>query len=269
MNFKYHALLIAAALSLSACSNDNVATVNGKDISSEEFDAYIKFKRLAVKDESRRKAILTQYLDREMMATMIDKSSVLDADLIKAELNEFRKEMLISRYFEKFLRDKISEESVKNYYTANIKEFEDSKIHVAHILFRTNSKMSDTEKKAKLTVAQEAYSKLKSGQDYAEVAKAYSEDKISGKKGGDLGWLKKGAIDSTFSDKSFGLKKGDVSEPFETVFGYHIVKLIDGPAVVKKSFEAVKGNIRYKLRNAAKAAELKRMKDESSIKING
>ncbi len=267
MKVKNYSFLLATAFLLASCSQDNVATVNGKDISKTEFNSYLKFKRLPVKDEQRRKAILDQYIEREAMASMIEKTDVLDPLLIQAELDEFRKEMLISRYFEQFLRDKVTDQAVQNYYTAQEKDYEENKVHVAHILFRTNRSMSDTERKAKLTAAQEAYSKLKTGKDFGEIAQAYSEDKISGKKGGDLGWLKQGAIDSKFSEKAFALKKDEFTEPFETAFGYHIVKLLDGPAVVKKSFEAVKGDIRYQLRNQAKAAELKRMLSESKIKI--
>ncbi len=267
MKFKNYSLLILTLSFLFACSNDDIATVNGKGISKTEFDAYLKFKRLPVNDDKRRNTILEKYVEREAMASMIEKTTVLDFNLIKAEQEEFRKEMLISRYFEQFLRNKVSEQAVQNYYTSHEKDYEQTKAHVAHILFRTNVKMGDTEKKAKLTTAQEAYSKLQTGSDFAEIAKAYSEDKISGKKGGDLGWLKKGAIDSKFSEKAFVLKKNAMTEPFETVFGYHIVKLLDGPAVVKRAFETVKGDIRYQLRNQAKDTELKRMLNESKITI--
>lgn len=268
MNLKLHTFLLVTVLAVTACGNkDDIATVDGKDISKAEFDAYLKFKRLPVNDEKRRKTILEQYVQREAMAAEIQKTNVLDPLMIDAEMNEFRNEMLISRYFEAFLRDKVTDQAVQNYYTAHEKDYEESKVHVAHILFRTNQTMSDTERKAKLTAAQEAWSKIQSGEDFSKVALAYSEDKISGKKGGDLGWLKKGAIDSTFSDKVFALKKDDVTEPFETAFGYHIVKLLDGPAIVKKSFESVKGDIRYQLRNQAKDAELKRLIADANIKI--
>ncbi len=265
MKIKNYSLVLLTLSVLVACSNDDIATVNGKGISKTEFDAYLKFKRMPVKDNNRRATILEKYVEREAMASMIEKTTVLDSALIKAEQEEFRKEMLIGRYFEQFLRDKVSEQAVQNYYTSHEKDYEQSKAHVAHILFRTNVKMGDAEKKAKLTTAQEAYSKLQTGSDFAEVAKAYSEDKVSGKKGGDLGWLKQGAIDSKFSEKAFALEKGKITAPFETVFGYHIVKLLDGPAVVKRAFETVKGDIRYQLRNQAKDAELKRMMTESKI----
>ena len=263
-------MILSFGLIMAGCSQEpGIATVNGKKISAAEFEAYLKFKRLPTKDEKRKETLLNQYLERQAMAMVIEKSDVLDQKLIQAELNEFKKEMLISRYFEKFLRDKITDQAVMNYYNANAKQYEERKIHVAHILFRTNSKMDENARKAKLTTANEAYSKIMSGSEFAEIAKTYSEDKISGKKGGDLGWLKEGAIDAKFNDKAFAMEKGKVSEPFETSFGYHIVKLLDGPTIVKKPFEAVKGDIRYILRNNAKDAELKRIMSEAKIKKQG
>lgn len=171
------------ALAISACDRDpKLAEVNGKSISENEFSAYLKFKRVPEKDTRRREALLKQYLEREAMAAVISDSDVLDKNQIEAELNEFRKEMLISRYFQKFLAEKVTDEAVKNFYNNNASSYENRKINVAHILIRTNAKMGETERKAKLTTAQEAYSKIKSGKKFAEIAKSYSEDKISGKK---------------------------------------------------------------------------------------
>lgn len=260
-------LLIAGiGFTLSACDRDpKLAEVNGKSISENEFSAYLKFKRVPEKDVKRKGALLKQYLEREAMAAVIEESDVLDKNQIKAELNEFRKEMLISRYFQKFLSGKVTDEAVKNFYNNHANEYEKRKVNVAHILFRTNRKMGEIERKAKLTTAQEAYSKIKSGKKFKAIAKAYSEDKISGKKGGNLGWIREGAIDKKFSELVFNMKKDAISEPFETPFGFHIVKLLDGPTVIKQPFESVKGDVRYQLRNKAKQAEIERMRKEAKI----
>ena len=52
---------------------------------------------------------------------------------------------------------------------------------------------------------------------------------------------------------------GEISEPIETPFGFHILKVLEGPLVVTQPLDAVKGDIRYQLRNKAKDAELKRL----------
>lgn len=265
--------LALLALGLAGCGSGSgdgehspqLAMVNDKPITQDEFAAYLKFKRAPAGDEKRRQMLLDQYLEREALAAAIEKADLLDKELIAAELNEFRKEMLISRYFEKFLSDKVTEQAVQNYYNTHAADYEQRMAHGAHILIRTNKAMSETERQVKLTTAQEAYSRIRAGADFGEVARDYSEDKVSAKKGGDLGWLKEGSIDARFSKTLFELKPGEVSEPFETPFGFHVVKLIEGPKVVKRPLSAVAGDIRYQLRNKAKQAELERLVGEVKV----
>jgi peptidyl-prolyl cis-trans isomerase C len=246
-----------------ACSqepqSESLASVNGKTITQAEFDAYLKFKRLPATDESRREKLLDQYLEKEALAAVIEKESVLDQHRIKVELNEFRKEMLLSRYFETFLEKQVGDQEVENYYNTHASDFESRSVHVAHMLIRTNRKMGEIERKAKLTTAQEAYSKLRTGEPFEKVAEKYSEDKLSAKKGGDLGWIKEGSIDARFSKQAFSVPAGEISEPFETAFGFHVLKVIEGPKIVKQPLNLVKGSIRHQLRDKAKRAEMKRL----------
>jgi peptidyl-prolyl cis-trans isomerase C len=257
---------IGACLLMSACdSGEKLADVGDKRITKEQFEAYLKLKRLDANDEQQRQVMLDQYLEREALAVVIEDQELLDSEMTAAELNEFRKEMLISRYFEKFLADRVGDDAVTNYYNTHAADYEARKVRVAHILFRVNQNMDEVARKAKLTAAQEAYSKIKAGQSFEEAAKAYSEDTVSGKKDGDLGWLAEGAIDKRFSDKIFNMQADEVSEPFETNFGFHIVKMLEGPMVVKQPFETVMGRIRHQLRNEAKEAELKRLLELTDI----
>jgi len=264
-------LLIIITTLLVACSGDQgevIATVNGRDVTSNEFDAYIAFKRIQIRDNKHRAALLDQYLERDALSQTIENKYDDTAKLAAtAELDDFRRQMNISRYFERYLKDSVTEQKIKNYYATHEEQYSDTKVHVAHVLIRLKKGMAETERKAKLTTATEAWSKLKASGDMKKIADDYSEDRISAKKSGDLGWLKKGSIDPAFSKKIFEMKKGEISEPFETSFGYHIVKLIEEPKTVKKPFEAVKGDIRYTLRQQTKQAKLDSLKSEAIINI--
>jgi peptidyl-prolyl cis-trans isomerase C len=259
--------LAVLALGPTGCrgKSDTVAKINGVSISRAQFDSYLRFKRLSPKDAQARDRALDDYLQRKALASAIEKQKTLDKGLIDAELEQFRNEMLISRYFERFLDSKVNDQAVKNYYESHKKEFQDQKIHVAHILVRLNPAMGETERKAKLTAIQDAYAKLQAGEDFAKLATEVSEDRVSSKRGGDLGWLRQGSVDPKFSQKAFSMKPGEVSEPFETPFGYHILKVVEGKKTVTQPFQAVAGDIRYRLRNEAKQAELERLK--AKIKI--
>jgi peptidyl-prolyl cis-trans isomerase C len=261
-------LLLAALLGATGCKgkSNELASINGRSVKQTEFDAHLKLKHISPADEKRRERALDEYLERTALSAVIEKQPNFDKAAIDAEVAELRKELVISRYFDSFLDGKVNDAAVKNYYDANVKNYEQRKVHAAHILVRTNPKMSDEERKAKRTSIQEIHGKLQAGEAFEELARTLSEDRISGVKGGDLGWLREGAIAPEFSKQAFQMKAGTVSEPVETQFGFHIIKLLEEPKVVRKPFSGALGDIRYQLRAEAKEAELKRLKDAISIK---
>lgn len=253
--------LILVALCACDAGSSEVARVGGREISAAEFKAYLDYKRIKVRDQEHADRLLQQYAEREALATAIEQQELLDQERLAVELNEFRKEMLIGRYFDKFLSGKVGKDAIANYYNAHAEEFADKKVHVAHVLVRTNRQMTEEERKAKRTKIQEAYSKIRVGDDFADVAKAYSEDRVSSAKGGDLGWLKEGSIDPVFSKTVFELDASKVSKPFETPFGFHVVTVLEPPQVIRKPLSAVEGDIRYRMRAKAKEAELERLRE--------
>jgi peptidyl-prolyl cis-trans isomerase C len=159
----------------------------------------------------------------------------------------------------------VGEDALRNFYATNQERYQAKKVHVAHVLFRTNPKTSETEKQALLTKAQEVYSRAMAGEEFGKLAERHSEDQMSAKKGGDLGWLEEGAVDPVFAGTAFSLKPGELSQPFATPFGFHVVKVLEGPDVVQQPFETVKGDIRYELRERAKEAEYQRLKSLTKI----
>ena len=238
-----------------------VGSVDGQPVTVKELEAYLAFKRIPSDEKEKVVETRDAYLDRAALAKAIEKQKFLDAELMKVEIEEFKREMLIGRYFEKYLNENVTDQAVANYYRSHADEYSIKKVHAAHILVRTNKKMSAEEGREKRALIQEAYEKIKSGDStFEDVAKAYSEDKISAQKGGDLGWLAEGAIDKTFSEKVFGTAKGEISELFKTPFGYHIITVLDEPRLSQTPLERVAGKIRYQLRDKARKAEMERLK---------
>jgi peptidyl-prolyl cis-trans isomerase C len=87
-----------------------------------------------------------------------------------------------------------------------------NKIKCLHILLKKNSE------------ALMVLDRLKNGESFTNLAKELSIDKASGKRGGDLGFFRKGMMVKQFEDVAFRLEKGQISEPVKTEFGYHIIK---------------------------------------------
>ncbi len=95
-------------------------------------------------------------------------------------------------------------------------------IKASHILIKANNN-PDSAKKEALKILKMA----KSGEDFANLAIKYSEDKGSGRKGGDLGYFGKGKMVKEFDQAVFAAKPGQIIGPVKTQFGYHIIKVVD------------------------------------------
>ncbi len=80
-------------------------------------------------------------------------------------------------------------------------------------------------KAAALARAESVLVQLRHGADFETLARRYSEDPGSREQGGDLGWFRRGAMVDAFDHVAFRMREGEVSEPVETPFGYHIIKV--------------------------------------------
>lgn len=224
-----------------------------------EFKAYLQFKRIPLEEVARVDNARKQYDEQVALAAAVQNTELGDSPLVQAEIAESQRQILTARYFEQFLQKAVTEDAVKNYYALHAADYEQTKAHLAHIFFRLHEQMSEAEKEAKMIKAREVYTKLQGKEAFDTLAKNYSEDTQSANKGGDLGWMRKGAVDPVFSQQAFALAEGGVSQPFASALGIHIVKLIEAPQQVKQPFEQVQGDIGYQLRQEAKTAELARL----------
>lgn len=265
LEMSYRKIILAVCLAWLAGCSDGIATVDGRDISEQEFHAYLQSKRISPGNAEQRRRALDDYLHREALAAAALKTDLLDQAAIEVEVNEYRKQLVISRYFDEYLRDNVDDAAVANYYAANADKYRARKAHLAHILVRARPEMSQQEREARLTTLAEALSLINRGEDFADVAERYSEDTLSAGKGGDLGWMKEGAVAPAFSEAAFALSPGETSDIVTTPFGFHVIRLIEGPQVASQSLQSVEGDIRYQLRQRAKDEESQRLM--SSVKV--
>lgn len=144
------------------------------------------------------------------------------------ELDEFRKEirksLLIQMITDQEIKQhlKLTAEQMEGYYRDNIDKMKTPPmIRARHIL--VSFKKNKTEEAARKK-ADEVLKKIKSGKDFEELAREYS-DCPSGEKGGDLGFFSRGQMVPEFENTAFQLTGGQVSEPVKTRFGYHIIRV--------------------------------------------
>lgn len=167
----------------------------------------------------------------------------LSFDQYRAQLQEqIEKLKLVS--MEVRAKVHVGESELRDYYTANLGKYtEEESYRARHIFFKTGEKATPNEilraKATALTVLEDA----KSGKDFAELAKKFSEDPAARKDGGDLGSFKKGDMQPELEKTIFSLKPGEISELVTTPIGFHIIKLEARVAGITKPFESVKADI--------------------------
>jgi parvulin-like peptidyl-prolyl isomerase len=147
------------------------------------------------------------------------------AEYLKSHADEFkqpeRRKVQYVSIVPKDMTPKISDAEVEKYYTEHIKEFETpAQVHAVHLLVRVGETGgSEAEDRARAKVA-EAIKRAKAGEDLGKLAREMSEDPGSKDKGGDLGWVSKGDMVPQFEEALFAMKKGELSQPVLTPFGF-------------------------------------------------
>ena len=166
---------------------------------------------------------------------------------------ERRKIQYVSVSPKDFVRP-VSEAAVEKYYTEHAAEFDSPpEVKASHILVRVPETGGSEAEDAARTKIADVIKRAKAGEDFAKLAAAVSEDPGSKARGGDLGWVKKGDVVPQFEEPLFKLRRGELSEPVRTPFGFHAIKVFDIRAGGRKPLKEVAPGIRDRL--AAEAAD--------------
>ncbi|MFJ3487266.1 SurA N-terminal domain-containing protein [Pseudomonas sp. NPDC090202] len=176
-------------------------------------------------------------------------------DEIKAHYDQHAKEFLspeqvVVDYIElkkSSFFDKVSvkDEDLQAAYQKEIANLAEQR-RAAHILIEVNDKTSDAQAKAKL---EEVQQRLAKGEDFAALAKEFSQDPGSSSKGGDLGYAGKGVYDPAFEDALYALNKDQVSAPVRSQFGWHLIKLLGVEAPSVPTFASLKDKLTRELKS--------------------
>lgn len=143
----------------------------------------------------------------------------------------------------------VSHADLLNYYQQHADEYRvPEQVKVRHILVKTppagaDGKVDQKAVDAARAKATELLKQLKAGGDFAKLAEKNSDDPGSAKNGGDLGWIQRGRTVAEFEKAAFSMSKGQVSDPVQSSFGFHIIQVEDKQAAHLKSLDEVKGEI--------------------------
>lgn len=140
-------------------------------------------------------------------------------------------------------------------------------MHVRHILIQNSQKTSDAEAKALLTKIR---AQITEGTPFEKMAKKHSEEHGSAPKGGDIGWISQQMVVPLFYQTASSLKAGELSQPFKTELGWHLVQMVERK-MQKNTSEAMRNramDILYQRKFEDHLASwLKRIRQDAEVKI--
>ena len=176
--------------------------------------------------------LLQKYLTKEVIYKSAQESDVQKEPSVQLALKEAHDTIISKAYLEKKIEELATPQKLKELYDSETKTMErPDEVHARHILVQTEKEANDI------------LVQLEAGADFQMLANTKSLDAENGN-GGDLGYFQKNMMIPEFGEAVFALKKGQISKPIKTPFGWHIVLVEDRRVAPLPPFESVQEQLR-------------------------
>ena len=235
-------LVLVGALALPVQAADTVvAKVNGKAITDQDMklaESEIGSDLQSYPADVRRRYLVEFIIENQIFADAATSEKLASGPAYEQRLAYYTRRALRDQFFDTKIRDGVSEAEAKKVYDQQVATLKpEEELRARHILVETEA------------LAKELSEKLKKGEDFNKLAAENSKDPGSKSKGGDLGYFTHGRMVPQFDEAAFKLKKGEVSPPVQSQFGWHIIKVEDRRPRALPAFEQVKERILASLTN--------------------
>ncbi len=228
-------VLIFSAFSPVNAEESVVAKINGQSITDLDMRlAETEIGRdLGQLPEATRRRVLVEYLiENYLFAKAAEDAKLDNGPAFDERMRYMRRRALRETYFEEKIRKSISEKAAEVFYKDRVKTMKPTEeVKARHILVKTEE------------TARDLSEQLARGAEFAELAKKHSIDPGTKDQGGMLGYFSAGQMVPAFEQAAFTLKKGEVSDPVESRFGWHLIKLEERRQKPVPKFSEVKEQI--------------------------
>ena len=222
-------------------TKDVLAIVNGDTITVEELNA-VKLQMPPQAQAGGDDAILQQLIELKALAQKAEAEGIAKEKDVASEVERAKESILANHLVRRMMKDmKFTDEQLKKEYDELVAKLpKKQEMKAAHILVENEEQAKEVQKK------------VNEGGNFAELAKAYSQDPGSKDQGGDLGWFEAGMMVPEFSAAASALKPGETTkDPVKSQFGWHIIKLEETRDVPPPAFEAVKPQVETMMQQKA------------------
>ena len=214
-------LLLAVTTAQAQKADPIIMTVAGVDVPRSEFEySYNKNNTDGVID----KKTVEEYVDL-FINYKLKVQAALDAHLdtttaFRQEFAQYRDQQILPT----FVTDADMLAEAHKVYDQTVEQIgPDGLVNAAHILIRTPQKATDEQQREAKRRIDSVYTALKAGADFETLAKQVSQDPGTAQRGGVLGWFSRHQMVKEFEDEAFALQPGQMSKPFQSAFGWHLI----------------------------------------------
>lgn len=243
---QFAVLLLSASLSFTSAAPASaedaatsektvIANVNGKDIT--ELDLTLAETEIGsdlgqLAPGTRRRVLLEYVIETQLMADALEKEKAASGPYLDSALAYFERRAKREAYFENKIKTTVSEAAAKTFFEDRVKTMKpEEEVKARHILVETEEEARDIKEK------------LARGGDFAELAKEFSKDPGTKENGGLLGFFSRGQMVPQFEEAAFSIEPNEDSEPVQSRFGWHIIRVEEKRQKPLPKFEEVKERI--------------------------
>lgn len=252
-------VLVAAA----GCDRGRLAVVGDTTLRDVDLAAFLSVQSRA--EPLAKEEALDALVSRTLLAEGARRRGLGNEPAIRARIAAAEREILAQALLENVLDGAGDDAAVRARYDERTGELARRRVHVQHIVVRVSDPRDAHALAEGRRRINEVYAKLVAGESFDELARSASDDPATAAKGGELPPILEGQVDATFFSKAAELKQGQYSKPFETGFGFHVVKALEDLQTVTPTFDELKGRLAAEARLEAQAKLLERLRSEISV----
>jgi peptidyl-prolyl cis-trans isomerase C len=256
-------------------SAEVLAQIGKKVITKADFEARIAALppeyQNRLKTDAQKKEFLEGFIQAQLLAMEAKTQKMDKKKAIQTRIEDMTTSILAQEYARQVLAKvaKTTDEEVKAYYEKHKSSFlSPATVSAQHILVKVDAAAKPEDVKAAQAKAEGIKKELDAGADFGKLAEKYSDDPGSKAKGGDLGFFAKERMVPEFSQAAFKMKKGEISNPVKSAFGYHIIKVNDIRTEKQMDLKEATPRVRSQLENQARQEAVNKEIDQLKKKYN-
>ncbi|HVK60249.1 MAG TPA: peptidylprolyl isomerase [Bdellovibrionales bacterium] len=257
-------LLVPVLANAQGKDKEVVATVGTKQITMKEFNEKYNEVLKQTINPPNKELFLEDLVRYEMGVQEAIKKGMQDDPMVKERVRqEYYKGLVEKELGKKVSEIKVNEKEMQEYYKNN------PEIRTSHILIEYAPDATEAQKTAAKKRADEIYSEVKkSKRPFEELVGLYTDDALSKRTGGDVGWQSRLTLVPTYYDAALKMKVGEVRGLIETQYGYHIIKVTARRGYADANKSQIRAAVFDQKRKQLFDGYFARLKNQYPVKVN-